>query len=653
MLLGVDVGGTFTDAVLATDGRLFTAKSPSTPDDQSRGVIAAVEAVLSRAGREAREVRGFAHGMTVATNALLEGRYASTALIATGGFTDVVELGRQRRASLYRLCERGPEPLTPVERRFPAPERMGPDGVLVALDEDGADALARTVLTCEPEAVAVVLLHAYRHAAHERLIGQALRRLAPELHVSLSHEVVGTFREYERAATTELDAALSPLLAGYLRRLGTRCSELGLPEPEIMQSSGGLIELDGAAAHAALTVLSGPAGGAAGAAFAARAAGAEDVLCFDMGGTSCDVCVVERGGVQEQGGGTLAGRPVALPMVAVHTVGAGGGSIAWADAGGALRVGPQSAGAVPGPACYGRGGVEPTVTDANLVLGYLDADTPLAGGVRLDASAALAAVGALAERLSLTLEECARGIRRVACAEMAGALRVVTVNRGVDPRDFALMAFGGAGGLHATDIADELGIDRVLVPGAAGVLAALGLVVAPRRRDVQESVFLAEANLSDEDVRRRASALAERARAALGDAEAGSSDSAARPVPGEAEPTVHVVYELRYAGQSFELAIAGAVGDPVAELRRRFDAEHAARYGYSDADATLELVTIRVSAEAPAPAVGLSPAPGMPAAGTQIQGPQVLRLPESTVLVPAGWAGAVDATGMLALERAA
>lgn len=609
-------------------------------------MIAAVEAVLARAGCEASDVRGFAHGMTVATNALLEGRYATTALIATEGFTDVVELGRQRRASLYRLCEPGPEPLTPFERRFPAPERMAPEGPLLALDEQAALSLARTVLASEPDAVAVVLLHAYRHPAHERLIGEALERLAPELHVSLSHAVVGTFREYERAATTELDAALSPLLAGYLRRLGSRCAELGLPEPEIMQSSGGLIELSGAAAHAALTVLSGPAGGAAGAAFATRASRVDDVLCFDMGGTSCDVCVIEGGAVQEQGGGTLAGRPVALPMVAVHTVGAGGGSIAWADAGGALRVGPRSAGAVPGPACYGRGGVEPTVTDANLVLGYLDADTPLAGGVALDASAAVTAVGTLATQLSLKLGECARGIRRVACAEMAGALRVVTVNRGVDPRDFALMAFGGAGGLHATDIADELGIDRVLVPGAAGVLAALGLVVAPRRRDLQTSVFLSGAELSEERVRSEAAALAERALAALCPSEA--SGAADGP-----EPQVRVTYELRYAGQSFELPIAGAVGDAVTELRHRFDAEHAARYGYSDTDAELELVTIRVSAEDAAPAVALTPPAGMPAPGSHIDGPAVLRLPESTVLVPAGWAGAVDATGMLVLERVA
>jgi N-methylhydantoinase A/oxoprolinase/acetone carboxylase beta subunit len=568
---------------------------------------------------------------------VLEGRYASTALIATAGFTDVVELGRQRRASLYRLCERGPQPLTPAERRFPAPERMTPDGPLLVLDEDDAAAVARQVLASSPEAVAVVLLHAYRHPEHERRLGEALRRLDPELHVSLSHEVVGTFREYERAATTELDAGLSPLLAGYLRQLGARCGELGLPEPEIMQSSGGLIELAGAAAHAALTVLSGPAGGVAGAAYAARAVGAADVLCFDMGGTSCDVCVIEGGGVQEQGGGVLAGRPVALPMVAVHTVGAGGGSIAWADAGGALRVGPRSAGADPGPACYGRGGGEPTVTDANVVLGFLDASLPLAGGVALDAAAAQEAVHGLAGQLGLTSEECARGIRRVACAEMAGALRVVTVDRGVDPRDFALMAFGGAGGLHATDIADELGIDRVLVPGAAGVLAALGLVVAPRRRDAQESVFLSGEALNDAELRARSAALAERALSALGP----SADAA---------PRVRVTYELRYAGQSFELPVTGVAEDTVDALRSRFDREHAARYGHSEPEAALELVTIRVSAEEPAADVALQPADAP--AQAPIVGPHVLPMPESTVLVPAGWSGAFDRTGMLILERA-
>jgi N-methylhydantoinase A len=401
MLLGVDVGGTFTDAVVAVDGRLITAKAPTTPDDQSEGVLAAVRAALEKAGAGADAVREFSHGMTVATNALLEGAGARTAFVATEGFADIVALGRQDRPELYRLCAARPAPLAPPEARFGAPERMTPEGPLRRLDADEARELAQQVARSQPEAVAVALLHAYRYPEHELVIGRALAEALPGIHVSLSHQVVGTFREFERASTTEVDAALSPLLAGYLRRLVARCDEAGLPEPTIMQSNGGLIDLESAAGHAAWTVLSGPAGGAAGAAYVARAAGTPNAVCFDMGGTSCDVCVVDDGAVQEQSSGTVAQRPLALPMVAVHTVGAGGGSIAWRDPGGALRVGPRSAGADPGPACYGRGGTDPTVTDANLLLGYLASDAPLAGGVELDREAAERVIGRLAGELGL------------------------------------------------------------------------------------------------------------------------------------------------------------------------------------------------------------------------------------------------------------
>src|SRR3954451_1434975 len=420
MLLGVDVGGTFTDAVLAVEGRLVTAKAPTTPEDQSEGVLAAVEAVLERAGVSADAVEAFSHGTTAATNALLEGNAARTVFVSTQGFEDLVELGRQARADLYRLCEGRPAPLVPPERRVGAVERMPPDGPLSALD---APAAVAAVARHEPEAVAVCLLHAYRHPQHERDLGDALAERLPGVHVSLSHQVVGTFREYERAATTEIDAALTPLLAAYLRRLTERAQEAGLPEPDVMQSSGGLAALAEAADHAALTVLSGPAGGAAGAAWAAHAAGEPDTLCFDMGGTSCDVCVVLGGEVREASGREVGGRPVALPMLDIHTVGAGGGSIAWRDKGGALRVGPRSAGARPGPAAYGHGGAEPTVTDANLLLGFIG---QIAGGIELDRAAAETAVDRLAKTLDLTREETAEGIIRVANAEMVRALRVMT-----------------------------------------------------------------------------------------------------------------------------------------------------------------------------------------------------------------------------------
>jgi N-methylhydantoinase A len=635
MLLGVDVGGTFTDAVLLGDGVLVTAKAPTTPEDQSLGVMAAVHAALERCGHEAREVTAFAHGMTVATNALLEGEAARTALVATEGFMDVVELGRQARAELYRLCAARPAPLVPPERRFGAPERMTPDGPLRELQPAAAATLAAEVAAAEPEAVAVVLLHAYRDPQHEQRIHDALAAVLPDAHVSLSHEVVGTFREYERAATTEIDAALSPLLGRYLRQLAERARTAGLPEPAIMQSNGGLIDLASAAGHAAWTVLSGPAGGAAGAAFAARAAGAERALCLDMGGTSADVCVVHDGAVAEVGAGEIAGRPIALPTLDVHTVGAGGGSIAWRDAGGALRVGPRSAGAVPGPACYRRGGEEPTVTDANLLLGHLPDDVPLAGGVRLDRAAAERAVGTLAERLGLDLLACAAGIVRVANAEMIRALRVVTVERGIDPRDHALVAFGGAGPLHAVAIAGELGIERVLVPRTSGVLAALGLVVAPRRRDAQRSVLRAGPDLTAEAIADDVAALAAAARTALG----------------EPQATISATYELRYRGQAFELAIPAPGDGPVASpqaLREAFEAAHEERYGYRDAEQQIELVTIRVSATTTAPPVT---APARAAAPETADGPTVIPLRESTIWVPAGWRATTLADGTIEVMR--
>jgi N-methylhydantoinase A len=662
MLLGVDVGGTFTDAVLAFDGGVVTAKAPTTPADQSDGVIAAIESALQRAGRTADQIDGFAHGMTVATNALLQGHGAKTALIATEGFIDLIALGRQNRAELYRLCAARPAPLVPAELRFGALERMGPDGPLLELDDGAARALAERVAESEPESVAVVLLHAYRHPEHEQAVARALRQALPDVHVSLSHEVVGTFREYERAATTEIDAALSPLLAGYLGRLRERCREEGIPEPAIMQSNGGLIDLDAAAGHAAWTVLSGPAGGAAGAAFVARAAGVRDALCFDMGGTSCDVCVVDDGAVQEQSAGVLAGRPLALPMLAIHTVGAGGGSVAWADPGGALRVGPRSAGADPGPACYGRGGTEPTVTDANLVLGYLDPDQPLAGGVSLDVEAARAAVGELAARLGLEPSACAEGILRVANAEMVRALRVVTVERGIDPRRYALMAFGGAGGLHAAAIADELGIGEIVCPRASGVLAALGLVVSPRRRDVQRTVLLSGERLTADALAEVGAELGEQARKQLDDPQA----------------ELNATYELRYRGQAFELPIEGELAPGIDGLREDFEAEHERRYGYRDPEQELELVTVRITAIVPGIDVELAGGAneselargsrkatldgaeiefevlsGVPAPGTSIAGPALVALPESTLLVAPGWAGEVDATGTIRLNRLA
>jgi N-methylhydantoinase A len=479
------------------------------------------------------------------------------------------------------------------------------------------------------------------------------------VHVSLSHEVVGTFREFERAATTEVDAALSPLLRGYLGELGRRAGDAGLPAVEVMQSSGGVTGAAQAAGHAALTVLSGPAGGVGGALLLAAEAGEPDVLCFDMGGTSCDVCVIEGGTVRETASRHVAGRPLALPMLDIHTVGAGGGSIAWRDPGGALRVGPQSAGADPGPACYGRGGEQPTVTDANLLLGYLPADGALAGGVTLDAAAARAAIERLARELSLDALDCAAGIIAVANAQMLGALRVVTVQRGVDPRPFALMPFGGAGPLHATALATELGIRRILCPRTSGVLSALGLAAAAPRWDAARTVLWRGEALSGPQLAELVAALVREAGAGL-----------------EAEPVrVRVRYELRYEGQSFELAIEAGPDPAPGELTTAFAAAHRERYGFEDATAAVELVTVRVSVWGPAPPLALGGFTGDGARpvrhrarfggverdtalwrgelapGTRLAGPAVCALPEATLVVEPGWSGEVDPRGGIVLRR--
>src|SRR5437763_7906207 len=654
MLLGVDVGGTFTDAALLTRDGLLTAKAPSTPRDQSEGVLAAVSAALDAAGASASEVTRFAHGMTVGTNALLEGKVARTALFATEGFTDLEELGRQARAELYRLCAGHPSPLVPPELRVPVPERTGPDGVLRALDESRLAELVHE--RCEDvEAAAVCLLWGFRHRGHERAVAAVLERELPDVHVSTSHETAGVFREYERCATTVVDAALSPLLRRYLERLAQRAREAGLPEPEVLLWGGGVASAATAARHGSWTVLSGPAGGAVGAARSAERAGVPDAVCLAMGGTSSGGSGAFGGRAGETRGREGGGRALALPMVDVHTIGAGGGSVAWRDAGGALRVGPRSAGAEPGPACYGRGGQEPTVTDANLLLGYLGSESPLAGGVELDRGAAERALGALAESLGLSLEETAAGIVRVRGAEMARAGRVMTVERGIDPRELALLAFGGAGPLHACAIADELGMRRAVVPRASGVLSALGLIVSERRRELVASELLAGDALRPDGVGGAVGRLA-----AQGRQELGTDDAAVR-----------VRYDLRYAGQAFEITVPGEPEPDVEELRRAFDEAHEKRYGYADPDATLELVTVRVAVALPggdlasaAPAREKSSAQReMTFDGERIQaevlrglteevhGPAVCELPEATLVVPPGWSGTTDDDGTIVLDR--
>ncbi len=653
MLLGVDVGGTFTDAALLDGDRLRTAKVTTTPDDQSRGVIDAIEEVLDRAGARPEDVEGFTHGMTVGTNALLEERGARTALVATRGFADLLDIGRQARPSLYHPCRGRPQPLVAEELRFEAAERIGVTEVIEELTEAEVGRLVEELRAARAESVAVCLLFAFRDPSHERRIASALREALPDLHVSASHEVLPAFREFERFSTTVIDAYLSPLLGRYLTRLAEASRSKSLPEPEVMRSSGGTAEAAEAARAGAWSVLSGPAGGAVGAALLAKSAGHPDAIGIDMGGTSCDVCVVDSGEVRRTDSREIEGRPVQLPMVDVHTVGAGGGSVAWRDAGGALRVGPRSAGADPGPACYGRGGTEPTVTDANLLLGYLSPDSQLAGGVALDAEAARRSVSSLGERLGLDEIETAEGIARVANQEMIRALRVVTVERGVDPRDYALLPFGGAGPMHAAALASELEITRIVCPRASGVLSALGLIAAGHRRDTARTVLLTGDEISAKRIASEVEELSEPLLEGMKGAE------------------LEVVYELRYRGQAFELPVPGPAEPDPEQLAEDFARQHEARYGYRDPEGRLELVTIRVAAVEPGPEprpraagdgrvaeserrarfdgswVSTHVLRGEPGAGFSAEGPSVFELPEATLVLPPGWNASVDEAGTI------
>ncbi len=576
-ILGVDVGGTFTDALLVDDGRLTSAKVP-TAARQEESVLAAVRAV------GAAGVERFAHGTTAGTNALLERKGARTAFVATAGFEHLLHLRRQARAHLYRLCESHAEPLVPLERCFGVRGRMGPEGELEPLELGSLPEL-------EVDAVAVCLLHSFRDPSHEDAVAAELRRRLPHAHVVASHEVSPEFREYERASTTAVDAYLGAALAPYLLSLGESCSAAGLPEPLVMRSSGGTVTLAEAAAHPAWVLTSGPAAGVAGAAEIARRAGYENAISLDMGGTSTDVCLIAGGGAERSSERSVGGFPIRLPSVDVHTVGAGGGSIAWRDSAGALHVGPESAGADPGPACYGRGGTRPTVTDANLLLGRLPAR--LAGGLDLDRGAA--------ERALAGLE--AAAIVDVVNSEMLRALRVVSVERGHDPRELALVAFGGAGPLHACEVAEELEIRTVLVPEHAGVLSALGLVASDERRD---------------SVRSHLCPLRE---------------AGELPADGQAE--------LRYRGQSFELTVP--LGP---DLEEAFHRTHEERYGFAERDREIELVAVRTAEIRPAPSLRLHASERREAVG-----PEVVELPGATCWVPEGWAGRTDEHGTFVLEH--
>jgi len=591
--LGIDVGGTFTDLVMIRlrDGKSFLHKTPSTPADPSIAMERGISEILGFAQAAPAQVSYFGHGTTVATNALIEGKTAATALITTAGFRDILEIRRQRQPHNYNI--RIPKPVAPVPRhlRRELAERtflMGRDNIAPARAE--LDAHAAELKAAGVESVAVVFVHSYQNPAHEQAVVAWLREALPDKFICASHEVLAEFREYERTSTTVLNAALGPVMSRYLEQLETRVAGLGLgAKPNIQQSNGGFASPREAGHRPICTLASGPAAGVIGAVDLSRRAGYRDLITFDVGGTSTDVCLIEDAVPLIAREREVAGYPVRFPMLDVHSVGAGGGSIAWIDDGGFLQVGPRSAGADPGPACYGRGGTEPTVTDANVLLGRLNPQALLNGRMPIRAELARAAIEAkMARPLGLSVEEAAEGILTILNETMVRAIRVITVERGYDPRNFALLAFGGAGPLLATPLARELGLGTVIVPPGPGLLCALGLLVADARRDFSRTHIVA---------------LKNGAARAIGAAAAELSAQAERWFAEEnAAPPARVLdwaADLRYLGQSHELTLPLVHGpsdpDVVARLAEALGREHARLYGYA-ADAPVELVTMRLTA---------------------------------------------------------
>lgn len=594
VLVAVDTGGTFTDVVALIQGRRHVLKLPSTPDDPARAVLEGVRRVLDRtdvasSGPSSAPPFVLVHGSTVATNTLLENTGARVALVTNRGFEDVIEIGRQNRPQLYAIVGTRPPPLVDRDDRHGVAGRIGPDG---AEEEPLDDAeLAGLAARLEgAESVAICCLHSYANGSHEERIAEAVSSLG--VPISVSSRLLPEYREYERAATTVVNAYVAPRMDRYLGRLA---EESGARRVRIMGSGGGAIPVARARREAVHTVLSGPAGGVMGAVREAREAGTPHIITFDMGGTSTDVSLCPGGPIHTREF-TIAGVPVAAPVIDIHTVGAGGGSIAEVDAGGALRVGPRSAGADPGPICYGRGGRRVTVTDAHAWLGRLPADLFLGGEERLDRAAIEGPLRDLAERLGATLEDAAEGILEVADTAMEGALRVISVERGHDPADFALVPFGGAAGLHAAALAERLGIPRLLIPAHPGVLSAFGMLVSPVRKDVARSVLLGE-DAADPS----------RLGAVFAELEAEALEAMEEEGIGAGDVRLRRLADVRYRGQSFELRV------PADDWAEAFHQAHEARYGFARRAAPLELVTLRVEATGPATTTAGAPPPGDPA----------------------------------------
>lgn len=660
--IGVDTGGTFTDLLLLDERGLRVYKLRSVPADPSRAILEGIRALVGEdLGAVELEVT---HGSTVATNAVLERKGARVALVTTAGFEDVLRIGRQTRPELYNFMVQRPEPLVAPELTFGVQERLAADGsVLQPLDEAELEKLTELLRELEVESVAVCFLHSYATSLHETMAAAALRSAG--FCVSASHEVLPEYREYERWATTAVNAYVGPLMARYLEHLQ---QGLGRSTLRIMQSNGGSISAARARMEAAQTILSGPAAGVVGAQTMGEASGFSRLITFDMGGTSTDVSLID--GVIGTTNESLVGDlPVRLPVLDIHTVGAGGGSVAWIDSGGGLRVGPRSAGADPGPVCFGVGG-ELTVTDANLLLGRLDPEFFLGGRMSLDVARTQCVAETLAARLGRSVQALAEGIVRIANANMERAMRVVSVQRGFDPRDFALLAFGGAGGLHACELAASLEMTTILIPEHSGVLSALGMLLADVAKDYSASVLQSTSCLRIADLASKLQPLIERAQQDL---------AVEGFVPDEI--VLSATLAMRYKGQAFEIDVPLEPAADVAALNKEFHQRHAKLYGYSNPARATEAVQLRLRAIGrtskplllKAEGVGVKPLPPPDLTRETIfrgarlatpvyhrsrlvpsmrgSGPAIVITRESTNVIPPGWEWRIDAVGTLVANR--
>jgi N-methylhydantoinase A len=660
--LGIEVGGTFTDWVLSRGDRIeATGKVMSTPSDPERAVLAAV----SECGAAPPEIAALIHGSTVVTNAVLEHKGARTCLVTTKGFRDVLLIQRQAKTRLFDLFYRQPEPLVSRDHIVEVDERMAPDGsVRRPLAGLGfVDEVRRLAAVEGIQSIAICLLHAYANPAHEVAVEEALAAALPGVAITRSSDVLPQFREYERTSTCVISAYAKPVVDRYLSRLeeGLRARAFRGPVT-IVQANGGTIPAHAIRRHAAKMILSGPAAGVVGATTAAVEAGFPNAITFDMGGTSTDVCLVTDGrpGVTREY--RIAGLPLNVPMIDIATVGAGGGSIADVDRGGILKVGPESAGADPGPAAYGKGGAAFTVTDANVLAGRIRPEAFFGGRLRLDAAAAEAALGSLADRVGLERRETLDGVLRLVNVTMAQAVRLVSIERGYDPRDYTIVAYGGSGPLHAAAVAADLGIARVLVPVNPGLVSAYGLLIADTRQDFSMTRVTPAGRVADGDVAAVFADLERQARREFEAYERPWTDVRCRRE-----------IDMRYAGQAYEISVP-AGGLAVAAAVEAFHEAHRARYGHAVRDQDVEVVGYRLVAVAPSPLRGIRPAPadrlssqpggrGAAApraagyharheidAGARLAGPCVVEEPTATTYVPEGWSARADGLGNLVLE---